>query len=130
LFQLQQLAVVLADATFVGDAAYLGRGVQPPASTAFELGIAAPAEGLVAIPDVADGDGRDLAALLFHFEDGVDVLLAAAADAQEGDPDAVVGTVDAGGAGGGEGQGRAGSGRSFQEVPAVDGCGHERGPRE
>src|SRR5205814_7967108 len=81
--------------------------------------LSAAAELVVAVPDVADGDGIDLETLAFHFENDVDVLLAAPADAEEGDAGAFVGAVGAVVGRGGQGQGAAGGGGSLQEVTAV-----------
>ena len=65
--------------------------------------------------------GCDRLAFLLHLEDDVDVLLAAAADAEEGDAELVVGALDAGVAGGGQGQRGAGGGGAGEERPAVHG---------
>src|SRR5262249_35431421 len=92
--------------------ALLRRGEEPAAADDARLDLA--------VPDVADGHGRHLDALLLHLQDDVEVLLAAAADAEEADVDALQGAVDAAGAGGGQGQGAGADGRRLEEVPAVD----------
>src|SRR5262249_46699893 len=106
-------AVVLADVLLVVlvDAAALGGREQATALAAAQLG--------VALPDVADGDGDDALLLLLHLQDDVDVLLAAAADAEEADTQVLVGAEDAAVAGGAEGQGGRPGGGRLEEVAAV-----------
>src|SRR5262249_3168799 len=123
LLLVEDVAIVLRHAVLVVlvDAAALGRRIQAAALALAQLE--------VAVPHVAAGDRLDLDAALLHFQDHVDVLLAAAADAEEGNADALVGAVNATGAGGSEGKG-AGSGASgFQEVSTVDVVWHRRASR-
>src|SRR5262249_21256125 len=94
------------------DAAALSRGVQTPAL--------ASAEFLLAVPYVAHGDGDHRLAFLLHFQDRVDVLLAAAANAEEANADLFVRAQDAVVAGRRHGEG-GGPGRCrLEELAAMD----------
>src|SRR5262249_28068822 len=124
IFLIEYGAVVLADVLGVVliDAAAFGGGVEAAALLAAEFG--------VAVPHVADGDGGDGLAGVAHGEDGVDVLLAAAADAEEANADLLVGAVDALIAGGGQGEGGAGGGTALQKVAAIRSLGHGESPEK
>src|SRR5262249_55937717 len=111
----EDVAVVLRDAAAVlalGQTAALRRREEPPA-------LDQPRDDL-AIPDVVDGHGSDLEALLLHLEDDIDVLLAASAKAEEGEAETLTGAVDAVVAEGRESQRGAGGGGGLQEVSAAD----------
>jgi hypothetical protein len=120
------VAIILRDVRLVVflEAAALGGRVQ--AAAVVRVGLAVEPELVVAVPDVADGDRADALVLLLHLEDDVDVLLAAAADAEEGDADLLVGAVHAVVTRGRQGQRGARRRRGFEEVPAVRaGSGHD-----
>src|SRR5262249_12363764 len=101
------------DVLLVGltDAAALGGRIEAAPLAAAQLS--------VAVPHVADGDGLDRLAGFLHFEDDVDVLLAAAADAEEADAEALVGAQAARGAGSGERQRGGAGGAGLEEIAAM-----------
>src|SRR5262249_18015433 len=78
----------------------------------------------VAVPDVAGRDRDNAAFAVPHFENDVDVLLAASADAKEADAQVFIGAVDAVVAGGGESEGSARGHAGFHKVSTIDGFGH------
>ena len=63
----------------------------------FRRGIQAALYFLVAVPHVADRDRLDALSFTLEPVDDLDVRLAAAADAEEGDADPLVGAEDAAG---------------------------------
>ncbi len=115
-------AVVLADVFLVSlvQAAGLRRRVEAAALAVGVLGVAALAQREIAVPHVADGDGADALGLFPQVEDGVNVLLGAAADAEEGDADGVVGAADLRVGRGRERECGGPGGGALEEFPAVD----------
>ena len=117
--QFQDMAVVFGDVLFIVglEAALFRREIQ------------AAANFFVAVPDIAHGNRLGAAVFFFELVDDVEVFLAAAADAQEADADAVVGALNAGITGGGQRK-RSGPGRRrLQKVAAIDvGSRHESVP--
>src|SRR5262249_32310549 len=79
----------------------------------------AAAEGRVAVPDIADGDGRDVVLAALALEDGIEVLLAAAAHAEEGDADAFVGAEHLVVAGRGHRHRGADGGAGLEEIASI-----------